>query len=159
MHSWQDLRAEMLRQEILELEAQPVPRDRLAFIKHKQRLFTLRRNLVSLQADEAEGIIENFKELYNKLSDNSKEVSEEEVMKVTDDAERRMNVLEAFKEKRSLKKQADMRQAWQRASLPQRGNIAILYSLHKLGRGLGRLPFHSARFFFRMMKAAARKKG
>jgi len=159
MHSWQELRAEMLRQEILELEAQPIPRDRLAFIKHQQRILTLRRDLASLGAEEAEEIIKTFKELMYKLSDSPKDVSEEEVLKVTGEVERKVNVVEGFREKRSLKKRADMQQAWQRASLLQRGNIAILYSLHRLGRGLGGLPFRSVRFFLRMIRSTARKRG
>lgn len=143
--------------EIMEIEAQPVPQDKSASMERRRRILTLRRDLASLQLEEAEEITRDFKELMGRYSESPTDVSEEEIVKVADKVERKATMVEQFREKRSLKMRADMQQAWQRASLSQRGKLATLYSLHRLGRGLRRIPYHSLRFCLKVLRSTARK--
>ncbi len=157
MHSWRDLRAEILQQEIMELEEQPVPKDLSASIERQRRILTLRRELASLWAEDKDLISLSMKELMGKVSKKPDDVSEEEIVKVADVIEKKVKMMEAFAEKESMRTRGNMQQAWQRASLPQRGRIAALYSLHRLGWGLRRIPYHGLHYILNVMRRAARK--
>ena len=153
---WEELRAEMLRQEILELEAQPNPKDRLAYLEHRQRIVSLRRKLDSIWARDcklaAEALHDSMKKYLNKPED----VAEEELMKATDDLHKNIERQADYIEKRGEHLRAGLWQRWQHASLSQRGKIAATYSMHRIALGTRRGTLKSLRFCLNMMHRSMR---
>ena len=159
MYSWEDLRKEILRQEIEELREQKVPKDDPGYIQHRVRIMNPRRELASLLAKDNQLATNSLNGLAGKLYEKPKDVSKEEILRVVDLVENKVEMMEYLIAKRNSRLQEDMQRAWQRASLSQRGRIATIYSMHTFRRCSKRIPYHMLRFCLNRMRLFARKRG
>ena len=159
MHSWQELRAEILQQEILELEEQPDPKDRSAYMEHQRRIRTLKRELLTLWAEERKLAIAPLSDMMGKILKSPGDVSSEEMVKIAEDLEKKIKRKEDFVEKSSKNMRAHMLRSWQRASMSQRGRIATVYGKHSAARGLRTISFQMLHFCLKAMRRMGRKWG
>ena len=156
MHSWQDLRAEMLRQEILELELRPAPETRSAYVQHRQRLLKLKRELNSLFVEEILSVMDGLKDLCQKSLHNPEDLPKEEIVKAANDMHKQVEKMSDFFEKSSQHLRAGLLRNWQHASLSRRGKLAIIYSIDRSSLGGKRVGFRVLRFGANMLKRIAR---
>ncbi len=157
MHSWQDLKAEILRQKILELSKQPTPKDLSAYVQLKSRILKLERELNSLLVANGRSTGDTLMNLMKKSLYNPEDVSQKEMIKATDDVQRTLDMLEHFSETNHQKMRAKMRRNWQYASPIQRGRMVTVYSMYTIFRGLQTIPRRGLRLTLNMARWIARK--
>ena len=156
MHSWQDLKAEILRQNILELEKQPTPKDVSAYIEHKSRILKLEKELRSLLATNGRSAGDTFIDIMRKSLNNPEDVSQKEMIKAANDVERTLGMMEQFSARMHEKIRARMRRNWLYASPIQRGKIATLYPMYTILGGLRPIPYWGLRLTLKMARWIAR---
>ena len=159
MYSWQNLRAEILRQEILELEEQPEPEDQAARRHRRHCLMKKQQELISVESEETRSGKSLFQDLQARFRHNPEDITMEEILKAANDLEKMVDRQEDFVEKSGKILRARMQRSWHRASIPQRGDIAARFAVYNLKRGARRIMFHSLHFSLKAMRYAARKRG
>ena len=157
MYSWQELRAEILQQELLELEGQPLPKDRSAHAQRVQRIRELRQEIRFLWAKDSKlamtGFQDSLRKYYNTLDDES----EKEVVKAANELCKKVETMGDFLERSSQHLRTHMWRRWPHAPLSQRGKLAAVYSVHILSLGARRMTFKGLRFMLKLLNHSTRK--